>query len=240
MTSAEMRDRHLGAGEEVDQRLQRAASAASLRRFGVDRADDEIAAAVVRDEAGLGHRGGDVDDRRQRPSGARGARSSARSRRRSAGSAPARPRRGAAPARARRLGVGRLDAEEHEVGAATAPMSVLARMRIVSTRPRHLQPQAVALDRLHVRRRGRSASRGGRRARAWRRRSCRRRRRRRRRWSGRTRSWQVPVPRMANRRGGHFSAGASSSRQSDASYAARTPNAARAAWRANRAWRCMH
>ena len=102
-------------------------------------------------------------------------------------------------------------------------------------RPAICRRRPVALDRLRVRRRGRSASPGGRRGRASRRRSCRRRRRRRRRWTGRTRSWQVPGPSgtiilprrrargRAGRRGGYFCAGASSSRQGAGNCVARTP-----------------
>jgi hypothetical protein len=64
MTSGETFDRHARRCEHVGHRLQTARERRVGGIGGAPRPDHEVAAAVVADDAGLGHRRGDVDDRR--------------------------------------------------------------------------------------------------------------------------------------------------------------------------------
>ena len=141
MTSAEMRTGTCAVANRSTSACSAPRQRGVLRRLRVDRADDEIAAAVVRDEARLGHRGGHVDDRRNDRLA-----HVARDRRRVLDAVlQAEDERAVGEVRRHLardgLGVGRLDAEEDEVGAAHRA-DVGARRRCGS--PRRGRPSAGA------------------------------------------------------------------------------------------------
>ena len=148
MTSAEMRTGTCAVANRSTSACSRARQRGVLRRLRVDRADDEIAAAVVGDEARLGHRRGDVDDR-----GNDRLAHVARDRRRVLDAVlQAQDERAVGEVRRHlardALGVGRLDAEEDEVGAANrADVGARGGADRLDAAG-HLQAQPVALDRL--------------------------------------------------------------------------------------------
>ena len=153
------------------------ATAGSCARLGIDRADHQVAAAEVLHDARLGHRGGDVDDRRHDCWARGGAIVGAFSTPFCRLSTSASARRCGAIARATPSVSVDLTQNSTRSASRTAATSVLAS----SAPPRRARPCAAAGPcRGSPPRglRGRSASPCGRRARASRRSSCRRRRRR--------------------------------------------------------------